>query len=189
MTDGDAIARVPRPNEHQDQLYDTAILGSTCAAFNLNCPKSLANLPCKLKINGKNGCCGRRITRSIEQLTKVRTRYIVSPRRFVTEWRSVPPPGEYAGDTTDEKWAVILPFTSSANLPRTAGLRALTDAIFYSAQTGCQRRLLSKEFPPYTTVRRYFYRWHDDSTWQNINHHLAMLAREADLQNHQESTH
>ena len=50
----------------------------------------------------------------------------------------------------------------AAGRPRTTALRAVTDAIFYIAQSGCQWRLLPKEFPPYTTVQRYFYRWRDD---------------------------
>jgi transposase len=59
-------------------------------------------------------------------------------------------------------------------------MRALVNSIFFIAQSGCQWRLLPKEFPPYTTVQRYFYRWRDDGTWQKINHHLVMIAREAD---------
>jgi len=89
----------------------------------------------------------------------------------------------YASDTTEEEWAVISPFMpreSRRGRPRTTALRAVTDAIFYIAQTGCQWRLLPKEFPPYTTVQRYFYRWRDDGTWQKINHHLVMLTREAE---------
>jgi transposase len=54
------------------------------------------------------------------------------------------------------------------------------NSIFFIAQSGCQWRLLPKEFPPYTTVQRYFYRWRDDGTWQKINHHLVMTVREAD---------
>jgi len=49
-------------------------------------------------------------------------------------------------------------------------MRALVNSIFFIAQSGCQWRLLPKEFPPYTTVQRYFYRWRDDGTWQKINH-------------------
>jgi transposase len=89
----------------------------------------------------------------------------------------------YASDTTDEEWAVIAPFMPSARRrgrPRTTVLRAVTDAIFYIAQSGCQWRLLPKDFPPYTTVQRYFYRWRDNGTWQKINHYLVMLAREAE---------
>jgi len=85
----------------------------------------------------------------------------------------------YASDTTDEEWAVIAPYMPGENRrgrPRTTVLRNVVNSIFYIAQSGCQWRLLPKEFPPYTTVQRYFYRWRDDGTWQRINHHLVMLA-------------
>ncbi len=88
----------------------------------------------------------------------------------------------YASDTADREWAVIaphLPAPSRRGRPRTTDLRAVVDAIFYMAQTGCQWRLLPKDFPPYTTVQRYFYRWRDDGTWRRINHELVMLVREA----------
>jgi len=88
----------------------------------------------------------------------------------------------YASDTADKEWAVIaphLPAPCKRGRPRTTDLRAVVNAIFYIAQTGCQWRLLPKDFPPYTTVQRYFYRWRDDGTWRRINHELVMLAREA----------
>ena len=62
---------------------------------------------------------------------------------------------------------------------RTTGLRDVVDAIFYIAQSGCQWRMLPKDFPPFTTVQRYFYAWRDDGTWQAINHVLLMAVREA----------
>ena len=88
----------------------------------------------------------------------------------------------YASDTTDQEWAVIAPYMPPASRrgrPRTTELRAVVNAIFYLAQSGCQWRLLPKEFPPYSTVPGYFYRWRDDGTWQTINHALVMLTREA----------
>lgn len=88
----------------------------------------------------------------------------------------------YASDMVDREWAVIglhLPAPSRRGRPRTTDMRAVVGAIFYIAQTGCQWRLLPKDFPPYTTVQRYFYRWRDDGTWRRINHELVMLAREA----------
>jgi transposase len=39
--------------------------------------------------------------------------------------------------------------------------------------------MLPREFPPFTTVQHYFYRWRDDGTWLAINHALVMLTREA----------
>ena len=47
----------------------------------------------------------------------------------------------YASDTTDEEWAVIAPYMPGPRRrgrPRTMALRAVTDAIFYIAQSGCR---------------------------------------------------
>jgi len=89
----------------------------------------------------------------------------------------------YASDTTDEEWAIIaceLPAGFGRGRPRTTAMRAVVDAIFYIAQTGCQWRLLPKDFPPFTTVQSYFYEWRDSGRWEAINHALLMRAREAD---------
>lgn len=88
----------------------------------------------------------------------------------------------YASDTTDEEWAIIaphLPKKFRRGRPRTTDLRTVVNAIFYIAQAGCQWRMLPKDFPPFTTVQGYFYRWRDDGRWRTINHHLVMRAREA----------
>ena len=39
--------------------------------------------------------------------------------------------------------------------------------------------MLPKEFPPFTTVQRYFYAWRNNGSWQAINHVLLMAVREA----------
>jgi transposase len=87
----------------------------------------------------------------------------------------------YASDTTDEEWSLIeplLPPPCERGRPRETSMRQVVNAIFYIAQSGCHWRMLPKEFPPFTTVQYYFYRWRDDSTWQRINHALVMQARE-----------
>jgi transposase len=87
----------------------------------------------------------------------------------------------YASDTTDEEWLVIerqLPGPRGRGRPRKTPLRSVVNAIFYIAQSCCQWRMLPKEFPPFTTVQYYFYRWRDDGTWLTINHELVLLARE-----------
>jgi transposase len=88
----------------------------------------------------------------------------------------------YASDTTDEEWALIgphLPPPACCGRTRKTSMREVVNSIFYIAQTGCQWRLLPKEFPPYTTVPRYFYTWRDSGVWQTINHVLLMEVREA----------
>jgi transposase len=88
----------------------------------------------------------------------------------------------YASDTTDAEWALIepnLPPPARRGRKRRTCLRATVNAIFYIAQSGCQWRMLPKEFPPFTTVQRYFYGWRDNGTWKAINHILLMAVREA----------
>jgi transposase len=88
----------------------------------------------------------------------------------------------YSSDMLDAEWELIAPFVAEARRlgrPRATALRAVVEAIFYIAATGCQWRMLPKEFPPYSTVQRYFYRWRDTGTWERINHTLLMQAREA----------
>ena len=88
----------------------------------------------------------------------------------------------YASDTTDDEWRIIaphLPAPAECGRTRETELRDVVNALFYIAQTGCQWRLLPKDFPPHTTVQRYFYAWHDSGVWQTINHVLLMDVREA----------
>ena len=40
--------------------------------------------------------------------------------------------------------------------------------------------MLPKDFPPFTTVQRYFYPWRGDGQWEQINHVLMMQARVAE---------
>jgi transposase len=87
----------------------------------------------------------------------------------------------YASHTTDEEWALIEPLLPPAcrrGRPRETSMRDVVNAIFYIAQSCCQWRMLPKEFPPFTTVQYYFYRWRDDGTWLGINHALVIQARE-----------
>src|SRR5260370_34932562 len=47
------------------------------------------------------------------------------------------------------------------------------------ARTGCQWRLLPREFPPFTTVQNYFYAWRDNGVLERINFELLVETREA----------
>ncbi len=89
----------------------------------------------------------------------------------------------YASDTTDAEWAMIephMPPPASRGRTRKTSMRHVVDAIFYIAQAGCQWRMLPKDFPPFTTVQRYFYAWRAGGTWQTVNHALLMDVREAE---------
>ena len=87
----------------------------------------------------------------------------------------------YPSDLTDREWALLeplLPPAKRGGRPRTTDLRAVTDAMLYISISGCQWRMLPKDFPPVSTVRGYFYAWRDAGLWQTINHLLVMSTRE-----------
>ena len=88
----------------------------------------------------------------------------------------------YASDLTDAEWAVIephMPAPKPLGRPRGTDLRTVVDAILYMARTGCQWRLLPKDFPPFTTVQGYFYDWRDSRLFERINFELLLEVREA----------
>lgn len=62
--------------------------------------------------------------------------------------------------------------------PRTTDLREVVNAILYMASAGCQWALLPREFPPPSTVQRYFYAWRGSGLLQTIHLHLVAATRE-----------
>ena len=88
----------------------------------------------------------------------------------------------YASDLTDAEWALIephMPAVKRLGRPRETELRSVLDAILYIARTGCQWRMLPKDFSPFTTVQGYFYDWRDGGLFEKINFELLLQAREA----------
>src|SRR3979409_1069915 len=86
----------------------------------------------------------------------------------------------YASDTTQAEWLLLsffLPPPCRVGRPREVDLRVVMNAILYILMTGCQWRLLPKDFPPYSTVQYYFYLWRDQRIWSRINLALVRRAR------------
>ncbi|MEJ7606136.1 MAG: IS5 family transposase, partial [Bryobacteraceae bacterium] len=74
----------------------------------------------------------------------------------------------YSTNLTDAAWALIaslLPAARSGGRPRTTDMRAVLNAIFYLLRTGCQWRLLPREFPAWGTVYHYFRAWKNAGVW------------------------
>lgn len=86
----------------------------------------------------------------------------------------------YQSDLSDAEWvliAALLPGPRPGGRPRTTSLRAVMEAILYMASSGCQWRMLPKDFPPVSTVQGYFYAWRDIGLWPAINAVLVGWAR------------
>ncbi len=87
----------------------------------------------------------------------------------------------YASDLTDAEWALIEPLMPAPNRigrPRKTDLREVVNALLYMASSGGAWRLLPKDFPPFSTVQKYFWHWRDEGLLRAINNELVMAARE-----------
>lgn len=86
----------------------------------------------------------------------------------------------YASDCTDAEWAIVeffMPPPSLVGRPRKTQLREVWNAIQYIAATGCQRAMLPKDFPPFTTVQHCFYRLRDSGALDLLNEALVYASR------------
>ncbi len=96
----------------------------------------------------------------------------------------------YETDVTDEQWAVLEPLVhAKTGRKATVCRRRILNAIFYLNRTGCQWRLLPKDFPHWSTVhscyrrwryRRWRYRrWRCNGSLEKIHAALQALVRQA----------
>lgn len=70
-----------------------------------------------------------------------------------------------------------LPDKAGRGRPTKQEFRREINAILYVVKTGCQWRMLPKEFPPWQSVYGYFRRWRLDGTWDRVMHALREQAR------------
>ena len=96
----------------------------------------------------------------------------------------------YPTDLSDAEWAVwepLLPAAKPGGRARTKCLRKVVEAIFYGLRSGCQGRMLPKEFPPYQTVYEYFRNWRLTGVWERLHDTLRGDVREAAGRNREPS--
>jgi putative transposase len=87
---------------------------------------------------------------------------------------------KYPSDVTDGQWRLIEPLIPvyPGGRPRKTNLRDVVDAVFYVLRTGCQWRYLPKDFPPKSTVWRYFDEWRHNGTLEAIHDALRAKVRQ-----------
>jgi putative transposase len=89
----------------------------------------------------------------------------------------------YPSDTTDAQWDLIrevIPIRRGSGRPRKTDLRRVIDAIFYISRSGCQYRMLPRDFPPWNTVYYYLAKWKQDGTLEAIHDTLREKVRQKD---------
>ena len=86
----------------------------------------------------------------------------------------------YPTDLTDRQWDGIkdlIPAAKPGGRPRSLQMRAVVNAILYLVMSGCQWRMLPREYPAWQSVYTYFQPWRDDGTWQRIHDTLRAQRR------------
>jgi putative transposase len=87
----------------------------------------------------------------------------------------------YPTDLTDRQWDCIkdlIPSAKPGGRPRTLQMRAVVNAILYLVMSGCQWRMLPREYPAWQSVYTYFQQWRDDGTWQRLHDTLRAQVRQ-----------
>jgi transposase len=92
----------------------------------------------------------------------------------------------YPSDISDEQWVLIEPQIPvyPGGRPRKTDMRDVVDAVFYILRTGCQWRYLPKDFPPKSTVWKYFDEWRNGDTLDIIHDLLRRKVRTAEKPYH-----
>ena len=88
----------------------------------------------------------------------------------------------YSTDLSDEQWKLLetmLPPPELLGRKRSVNLRAVFNALCYLARSGCQWRLLPKEYPARQTVYYYFRRWRETEYFVALNNRLRQELRTA----------
>jgi transposase len=87
----------------------------------------------------------------------------------------------YATSLTDAEWTVVAPLLPSPAVtgrPWRWPTRLVLDAVLYVLRTGCAWRHLPHEFPPWSTVHRWFLRLSGSAVFERLAHALTMADRE-----------
>ena len=89
-------------------------------------------------------------------------------------YRKVVPldPGQvYHTDLTEAQWArlePLLPQPERWGHKQEIPLRAIVNACLYVLRTGCQWRLLPREYPKWQAVYHHFAKWRREHVWQDV---------------------
>src|SRR5271167_2761120 len=96
----------------------------------------------------------------------------------------------YPSDLTDAQWALVEPRIPvyPGGRPRKVAMRQVVNAVLYILRTGCQWRFLPKDFPPKSTVWRYFDEWRFNGTLDLIHDTLRRKVRTQEKPYHPRTT-
>lgn len=78
---------------------------------------------------------------------------------------------QYPSDLRDVEWKKVETFFKNKRAfgrPHIYSRRSIVNAIFYVTKSGCQWRMLPKDFPNWITVYYYFQKWCREGIWEQV---------------------
>lgn len=78
----------------------------------------------------------------------------------------------YDSDVSDAQWSVLEAHVKQKKRrgPKSrVDMRRVVNGIFYRLRTGCQWRMLPKEYGRWEVVYGYWYRWSRNGLWERLN--------------------
>ena len=83
----------------------------------------------------------------------------------------------YPTNLTDNQWQILEKILDPTRRKRINPLRDIVNAMLYLIKTGCQWRMIPKDFPPYNTVYYYFRKWKNEGVFEDIMDTLRETVR------------
>ena len=86
----------------------------------------------------------------------------------------------YDTDLTDKEWSIIEPIFTKAKKGKHLqkhSKRELVNAVRYLSKTGCQWRMLPKDYPNCQTVHSFYRRAKKSGLWEEMNDLLVAMTR------------
>ena len=74
----------------------------------------------------------------------------------------------YPTNLTDDQWQILQKILEPTTRKRKYSLRDIVHCMLYINKTGCQWRMIPKDFPPYNLVFYYFTKWKRGGVFEDI---------------------
>ncbi|WP_288160103.1 transposase [Bacteroides acidifaciens] len=84
---------------------------------------------------------------------------------------------QYSTNLTDKQWQVIEKIINPQERKRKHSLRNIMNAILYLLKTGCQWRMIPRNFAPRESVYYYFSKWSNEGIIERLSYKFPRLAK------------
>jgi len=93
---------------------------------------------------------------------------------------------QYPTDLTHDQWAFLSPYLPEPKWQAggrgrpPCDLRRVVNGILYLNKTGCQWRMVPKDFGNWSTIYGYFKRWREQNIWAQLMEQLRQTERKTE---------